>query len=122
MAVHATPHDEVTQIALPELVRHLTEVVGAPLVAVMAQALSVRDVEHWVHGDTTPDAAAERRLRDAYHVVQALAEVEAPDVIRGWLIGMNPVLEDQAPALVLADNPTEVLLAARIYVAGGTGA
>lgn len=122
MAVQTTRHSEVAQVALPDLVRQLTDVVGAALVAVMARAPSAQDGEQWARGVQTPDAAVERRLRDAQRVVQALAQVEAPDVIRGWLIGMNPVLEDQAPALFLADDPAEVLLAARIFVAGGTGA
>jgi hypothetical protein len=122
MVVQATRHDEVAQVALPELVRHLTEVVGAPLVAVMAQAPSARDVEHWAHGDKTPDAADERRLRDADWVVQTLLQTESAEVVKAWLMGMNPMLDDQAPGLILADDPESVFFAARAYRHGQMGA
>jgi len=54
--------------------------------------------------------------------VQTLLETDGPDVARGWLIGMNPMLNDQAPGLVLADDPDSVLFAARAYRYGLMGA
>jgi hypothetical protein len=96
--------------------------VAPPLVAVMAQAPSARDVEHWAHGDKTPDAADERRLRDADWVVQTLLQTESAEVVKAWLMGMNPMLDDQAPGLILADDPESVFFAARAYRHGQMGA
>lgn len=114
MAIPPTRHDDLTRLALPHLVRYLIDVVDAPLVAIMAQAPSMKDAEYWAIGKQAPGADAERRLRDAYRVVQTLLETDPPDVVRTWLIGMNPLLEDQAPGLVLADDPEGVLMAARL--------
>ena len=121
MAVR-TARDEIAHVALPDLVRQLTEVVGAPLAAVLAQAPTVQDVEQWARGEQTPDAAMERRLRDAQRVVRTLLQTESTEVVQAWLMGMNPMLDDQAPGLVLADDPASVLFAARAYRYGQMGA
>jgi len=40
--------------------------------------------------------------------------------VRSWFIGMNPQLDDRAPAEVLReDDLREVLAAAQAYLAGG---
>jgi hypothetical protein len=65
------------------------------------------------------DTRTEQRLRDAYGVAQPLLEVEDPDTVRAWLLGMNPLLDDRAPAAVLAEDPDAVLRAARFFVANG---
>ena len=46
-----------------------------------------------------------------------LDEMIKPGV--AWFIGMNPDLDDRAPALMLAEEPQEVLLAARNFLANG---
>jgi hypothetical protein len=43
-------------------------------------------------------------LRDTSQVVELLAEVDADQVVRAWFIGMNPQLEDEAPAELIADG------------------
>jgi hypothetical protein len=62
---------------------------------------------------------SEQRLRQAYQGTQFLLEAEAPDTVRAWFMGMDPYLDDQAPALVLRDDPAAVLRAARAFRAGG---
>src|SRR5262245_7022291 len=37
-----------------------------------------------------------------------LLQTEAPSTIRAWFSGMNPELDDRAPALVLADDAPRV--------------
>jgi hypothetical protein len=41
------------------------------------------------------------------------------ETVRAWFVGMNPDLDDQAPALLLGDDPHAVLLAARSFLANG---
>lgn len=53
----AAGHGATAHVALPDLVRPLTGVVGAPLVAVLAQAPTVQDVEQWARGEQAPDTA-----------------------------------------------------------------
>jgi hypothetical protein len=47
-----------------------------------------------------------------------LEQGEGRTTIQAWFCGMNPELNDQAPALVIRDDPGEVLLAARAFLAG----
>jgi hypothetical protein len=62
---------------------------------------------------------AERRLRDAFQISQLLLQHEAGTTIQAWFTGMNPELDDQSPALMLAKHPQEVLIAARNFLANG---
>jgi hypothetical protein len=61
----------------------------------------------------------EQRLRHAFQIVQLLLERESAETVRAWLVGMNPELEDRAPVLLLAEEPTRVLQAARAFLAHG---
>ena len=45
-----------------------------------------------------------------------LRRYEAPDTIRAWFRGMNPLLDDKSPALSLRKHPQAVLAAARAFV------
>jgi hypothetical protein len=45
---------------------------------------------------------------------------ESPYVARAWFIGLNPQLDDDAPAdAIREDRLKEALSAARAYIAGG---
>ena len=70
-------------------------------------------------GRRSPHPEAERRLRLAFQVVELLMHAESAETVRAWWIGMNPDLEDQAPVMVLAEDPTRVLQAARVFLAHG---
>jgi hypothetical protein len=39
--------------------------------------------------------------------------------VQAWLLGMNPLLDDRAPAVVLSEDPAAVMRAARYFVANG---
>ena len=108
-----------TRIELPVLVRSLQDVLGERLVALIAGVKDAKTVRKWARGELSPHPEAERRLRDAFHVTQLLLQQECADTIRAWFIGMNPDLDDQAPALLLAENPQAVLGAARNFLAYG---
>ena len=48
--------------------------------------------------------------------LEARASIET---VRAWFVGMNPDLDDRAPALVLGEDPVGVLQAARAFLAHG---
>lgn len=92
---------------------------GAPLTAALTGAGSVSRVNAWIEGRATVDGETERRLRSAFEVAETLLAVESIEVVRSWLLGMNPQLDDRAPAAVLAEDPAGVIRAARFFVANG---
>jgi hypothetical protein len=110
---HAEP------LALPELVQSLKDVLGSGLVAVIADDGDADDVESWARGESRPRPIAEQRVRCAFDIVQLMLKYEAPRVIQAWFLGMNPELDDRAAALVIRDDPTSVLDAARYFLAHG---
>ncbi len=58
-------------------------------------------------------------LRAAIKVADYLSEKEANSTIRAWFVGLNPMLGDREPALVIRDNPQAVRSAARADLASG---
>ncbi len=106
-------------VAITLVVVRLLEVIGQRLTAVVAGTKDARIVRAWAQGLRSPSVEFERKLRDAYTVVDLLLEVEAPETVRAWFCGMNPNLDDQPPVLALATMPQEVLQAARAFVANG---
>jgi len=112
-------HGLSTRVDLPTLVRSLQDVLGQQLVAVIAQVSDSKAVGKWAKGERSPHPETERRLRDAFYVVQLLLQYESTAVARAWFLGMNPDLDDRSPALVLAERPQDVLKAARSFIANG---
>lgn len=101
------------------MLRALRSTLGAPLAAALTGAGSVAGVGDLIAGRAAIDSKTEQRLRAAYGVTQALLAVESPETVRAWLLGMNPLLDDRAPAAVLADDPAAVIRAAHVFVANG---
>lgn len=94
---------------------------GQALLAVIVNA-QPRTIARWVSGQSTPSAATERLLRDVAQVFDVITTVDTPAVARAWFMGMNPQLDDNSPAEVLAEDTgatRAVMAAARAYVAGG---
>ena len=106
-------------LPLASVAAYLQEVLGQRLTAVIAGVTDAKAVGKWAKGGRKPQGDVERRLRNAYQVAQIVVQTESPETVRAWFIGMNPELDDQPPALVIADDPLRVLQAARIFVANG---
>lgn len=118
------PDFETMSIGLPELVQSLRDILGAKLVAYIVHVQETRAVRHWAEGIRSPSQAVENRLREAYQIAHTLRERDAALVVQAWFQGMNPLLDDQAPARVLRESETDdsawlVLAAAKSFVSSG---
>ena len=102
------------------IVRELTNIFGAKLVAVMGGVKNTRTVRHWIAEEKMPTELA--RLQLALQIVYFMQDAgEDSTVIGSWFQGMNETLGDRAPALAIADDPLgkaqrDVMSAARRFV------
>lgn len=112
-------HRSSVQLASTAIVARLQEVLGRDVVAIIT-GKTPRQVSRWVAGEAKPVAREQRVLRDTFQVVELLAEVDPDEVVRAWFIGMNPQLEDAAPAELIAEGRVrDVIAAARAFVNAG---
>jgi hypothetical protein len=113
-------HTQSLGLSPEDIVRRLAAVFGRNLLALIV-GKSVRTVDRWVANDNLQlDPADERTVRDTFQVYSLLKSVEGDHTIRAWFMGMNPQLEEAAPAEALADGRSrEVMAAAKAFVTGG---
>ena len=98
---------------------------GAKLVAYLGRVKETRAVRQWADGSraiANPEDV--ERLRSAYRVARLITERDSAAVAQAWFQGLNPILDDRAPALLLrdgdlADVGPQVLAAARQFAAVG---
>lgn len=81
-------------------------------------------MRQWVDGERSPSDETMHRLRTAYYVAALMAERDSRNVVQSWFQGMNPVLDDIAPARLLREGALEevgpaVLAAARAFTSAG---
>jgi hypothetical protein len=101
---------------------YLQGLLGQKLTAVMVGIEDPKAVGKWARGERAPRGEAAQRLRDAFHVATLLALGESEETVRAWLMGMNPLLEDRAPAAVFAafpDGGARAMRAAKAFLANG---
>jgi hypothetical protein len=119
MQADVDSHTVAMRASVPKIASDLEELLGQRFTAVIAGVSDAKAVAKWARGERTPRPDAEQRLRDAYYITGLLLQAEAPSTIRAWFSGMNPELDDRAPALVLGDDAPRVLQAARTFLAHG---
>ncbi|MEV6572907.1 XRE family transcriptional regulator [Streptomyces sp. NPDC051577] len=113
-------HAITVRMHIDEIARFLQDNLGQRLTARLAGISDPKQVGRWASGDSAPRHDAEERLRAALQVFQLIQDAESLYTARAWMIGMNPQLEDQAPAQCIADGRLrDVMVAARAYVDGG---
>jgi hypothetical protein len=112
-------HAQATQQGVASVAAYLQQVLGQRTTAVIAGVSDAKAVGKWARGERVPHPKSEQSLRDAYQVAQIIGERGDPATIRAWFRGMNPHLGDRAPALVVREQPGEVLRAARAFLANG---
>jgi hypothetical protein len=103
---------------IPGLVTFLQDLLGQKLTAIIADVTDPKAVGQWARGERRPHPDAEERLRQAYRIAHLLLRVDSAPTVRAWFRGMNPQLDDRAPALALAKEPERVMQAARAFVVG----
>ncbi|MFZ4892886.1 hypothetical protein ACL9RL_00390 [Plantibacter sp. Mn2098] len=112
------------QVEVPQLVEALRALLGAQLVAYIGSVNETRAVRQWAEGERKPSQDAVRRLRLSLHAAGLLEERDHARVVQAWFQGMNPQLDDVAPARLLREGDLDeigprVLAAARSFAAVG---
>lgn len=90
-------------LPFPDLVSRLRAILGVRLVAYIGGVKSARSVSTWADGTGTPDEVDRERVRHALHVATLLRERYNATTVQAWFNGMNPSLDDDAPAHVLRE-------------------
>jgi hypothetical protein len=111
--------DQSRRASVPEMAEHLQDLLGQKVTAAIAGLTDPRLVGRWARGEAAADAEVARRLRDAFRVARLLGQADTPDTVCAWFLGMNPMLDDQAPAELIARDPARVMQAARAFVVSG---
>jgi hypothetical protein len=113
-------HEHSVTATTADIAGFLQEVLGPKLTGYLAGISNPRTVATWATGANSPRPATEERLRLAYQVVHLIQGDESLHVVRAWFIGLNPQLDDEAPAAAIRDGRfKEVMTAARAFIAGG---
>lgn len=131
MSADISPRDlrayaESVRLTPAELVDSLRDLLGARMVAYLGSVKETRAVHQWAEGERAPSPQAVRRLRTAYQTAAILRARDADAVVQAWFQGMNPLLDDAAPARLLREGDLDaagprVLAAARTFTYGEDG-
>lgn len=113
--------EEASSLPIDRVVTRLRSAIGVRLVAYVGGATSTSTVTAWADGNTVPDADTASRLRTTFEVTLILAQRLDPTTMTTWFKGMNPELNDEAPARVVRESPAgqnhRVLVAAHSAMA-----
>lgn len=115
-------HRKAINTDLATMASTLVTVMGRALIAGIVGIRNPKTISRWASGEVTSvrDRYSEERLIATYQVVSLLREEYGNDTIRAFMLGMNPVLNDEAPAIALRDgNFKGAMDAARNFLAGG---
>lgn len=115
-------HRQAIQAPLSEVAGMLQEVLTRRLTAYLCGVKDGKTILRWASGEVSEirQHETEQRLRTAYEIVQLLLQFDAPTTVRAWFIGMNPELDDMAPAEVIREGRlTDAMGAARAFIAHG---
>lgn len=112
-------HKQTTQLKIPDVARYLLDHLGPTMSAALAKK-SLQTVRRYANAQTAVPEDVEKRLRDAHMIFTYIEQVDSPQTVRAWFMGMNPQLNDQSPIEVLINGyPNDVLAAAKAFVTGG---
>ena len=96
-------YEDSVRLSFPEVVSGLRDMLGVRLVAYVGGVKSARSVSTWAEGKGTPGEVDRERLRHAFHAAALLRERYDAATVQSWFKGMNPALNDEAPAHVLRE-------------------
>ena len=115
-------HRKAMNADLETMASTLVNVMGRAIVAGIVGIRNPKTISRWANGEVTSvrDRYSEERLIAAYQVAILLQEHYGNDTIRSFMLGMNPVLNDESPAIALRDGDFKgAINAARNFLAGG---
>jgi hypothetical protein len=117
-------HNRAVRSSFPEVAAALRGILGLKLCAYLGSVKETRAVNEWAEGGREPSEAVQRRLRLAFQLAGAIADVDGAEVARAWFQGLNPQLGDRSPARLLREGDLdevgpEVIGAERAFLVGG---
>jgi hypothetical protein len=95
-------HDYVVGLPVREVVRELTQLLGATTVAAIGGVKETRAVQQWM---VDRDPQRPHVLRFALQIALMLASQGDREFAQAWFHAANPRLEDRIPMLLLRDLP-----------------
>lgn len=117
----AKAHQQAVTATPAEIASRMQDLFGQNLTALVCGIDNPKTVGKWAQGQI-PHPNNLARLRNAFQIAALLELAESRQTAQAWFMGMNPLLGDRAPALVLADEPeaaSDVMRAARAFLAHG---
>ncbi len=113
-------HAVTVEHTIADIAATLQEALGRELTAYIANVSDTKSVAKWARSAQTPRREAEDRLRAAFQTFHTLQAEDSDYTVRAWFIGLNPQLDDVAPAEAIRNGRyRDVLIAAKAYGAGG---
>lgn len=98
-------HKLSVRVPADEQAAFVRQVLGGRLAAAALGLKDTRTLSSWAQGGPIRATDGEHRLQILFRVVTAVTEAFSPAVAAAFLRGSNPALGDQAPLIVLADEP-----------------
>jgi hypothetical protein len=102
------------------LVRNVTRdlicLVGIRVVTLTVGNNNPEIVASWVTGLEKPTLEQEQILWDTWNVCEVLHPIMPKESLTSWMLGMNPDLDDEAPAVLLKSEPDRVLQVAKAFL------
>lgn len=115
-------HAAVMRMTDAALVSELRALLGAKLVAYLGGVNETRAIRQWADGARRVSSrGAVNRMRIALQSARLITQCDSPQVAQAWFLGLNPILADRSPAMVLREAcdlevaGAEVIAAARQF-------
>lgn len=95
-------HREAMQLPFSAIAEKLQEILGQQITAYAVGLKDPRAIGKYARGEVKkPRGDVAVRLRHLYVITQILTTRDTAETIRAWMLGANPLLEDQAPVELL---------------------
>lgn len=95
-------HEHAMAMSIGEVVRELSDLLGATSVASIGGVHETRAVAQWMNGR---EPQRPHTLRFALQIANMIATPNDGEVARAWFHGSNPHLDDVSPIALLRDAP-----------------
>lgn len=116
-------HDATVRLGSREVVRQLNSHLGPTLVAALAGVKDRGLPSKWARPDgPNPRPAAGTRLLKAHTLFFSIASSESEHIARAWMIGSNPLLDDDTPITAIREDRFKDVTAAATAFLEGTPA